>query len=97
MVSTWMGDHSRVRRRYCSYKYCKIPGAEKRGPHYMLLGQKRRRKRDCKSLLPTQFRRWGVREARVVDLHSQVAAAGQPGVPSKNTKTRDYAGGEVTF
>ena len=38
-----------------------------------------------------------MREARVVDLHSQVAAAGQPGVPYKNTKTRDYAGGEVTF
>ena len=38
MDSTWMGDDSRVGCGCCSYKYCKIPEAEKRGLHYMLLG-----------------------------------------------------------
>ena len=49
-----MGDHLRVRRRYCSYKYCKIPGAEKRGPDYMLLGQKEEEKEiESLSCLPS--------------------------------------------
>ena len=31
-ISTWMGDHSRVRRGCCSKKYSNIPEAEKWAP-----------------------------------------------------------------
>ena len=35
-----MVDHLKIGRGQCSYKYGKIPEAEKRGLHHMLLGRK---------------------------------------------------------
>ena len=34
-----MDDHSRIGRGFCSYTYCKIPEAEKRGLCHLVLGQ----------------------------------------------------------
>ena len=48
MVSTWMGDHSTVGHGCCSYKYCKVPKAEKWGFHQMLMGTQKKNQRDLK-------------------------------------------------
>ena len=66
MVSPWMGDHLRVGHGCCSFKYCKIPEAEKRGLHHMLLGAKKKKKKRRKEQkvpwpLKGGRKKWGVR------------------------------------
>ena len=46
-----LGDHSSVEVDAVVKKYCKIPGAEKRGLQYMLLGHKKGREKTNDKLL----------------------------------------------
>ena len=53
-----MGDHWKIGRGCCSYRYCKIREAEKWGLHYLLLGQRNKYKKTLPALAsPTNQRR----------------------------------------